>query len=64
MQLYTTPEGQIRHRERLGGNNMGFTPRLKGRTPPDLIDYLLSAPPLGRPPRKSEFQFNVGGEGF
>ena len=42
-QVYTTPQGQTRHKERLGGNNMGFTARLKGRTPPLLVDYLLSA---------------------
>ncbi len=42
-QVYTTPQGQTRHKERLGGNNMNFTARLKGRTPPLLVDYLLSA---------------------
>ena len=42
---------------------MGFSPRLKGHTPLDLVDYLLSAPPLGRPARKGEFQFNIGREG-
>ena len=41
--MYTTQQGQTLHKERLGGNNMGFTARLKGRTPPLLVDYLFSA---------------------
>ena len=48
----------MRHKERLGGNNMGFTTRLKGRTPPAVVDYLLSAPYLK--PHRHEFNFNLG----
>ena len=50
-QVYTTTQGQSRHKERLGGKNMGFTARMKGRTPPLFVDYLLSALSLTGAPR-------------
>ena len=37
---------------------MGFTTRLKGRTPPAVVDYLLSATKLKSD--RQEFNFNLG----
>ena len=45
-QLIVTPNGSKRHRERLGGLNMKYDTREKGRMPPAAIEYLLSAFPI------------------
>ena len=37
------PSGRKRHRERLGGSEMRYSPRQKGRMPYALVDYLMSA---------------------
>ena len=42
-QLEVGPTGNLRHRERLGGNEMKFSQRQKGRMPAALVDYLMSA---------------------
>ncbi len=39
--LIRTPQGGWRHREALGGNLLRTSVTMKGRTPPELVDYLI-----------------------
>lgn len=41
--LVVGSSGMMRHKERLGGPAMRFSPRMKGRMPGALVDYLMSS---------------------